>query len=188
MSAFLVDPEHIRQLVNFRWNGCQHYRRHVQLTDGNGSNIYRMQHHADGITLGRANLASIAARYPDDEKQYRHRDHQRENDFLFECGRPTTFDRNLTLGDIASMLACFTYQSCEYKEWETSHAKKWCDDLRDEICRCIREVARPTKLANGASEPYWDYSEKRRDERRFAAAAFQQEYKETALALQGGAR
>ena len=177
MSAFLVDPEHIRQLVNFRWHGCKFYRRHVQLTDGNGFSIYRMQHHADGITLGQANLASIAARYPGDQEAK-----DREDAYLRECGQETIFDKNLTLGDIASMLACFEYQSCESKEWETSHAKKWCDDLRVELCRCIREVAAPTMMINGASEAYWDYSTNKRDERLATVEARQKEYKATIFA------
>ena len=114
MSAYLVEPEHIAEMVKWAFEGpreahCFHMieRRPVLFEE---SSILKSIEAA--TILAKANIASIVARYPNDPDMV-------ESDFvenvLYHTKRIP--NRQLSAADIWNMCECLDYQSCEVNGW-----------------------------------------------------------------------
>ena len=106
MSAFLVTPEHISEIVKYakkkEFIFAYNYFTKEEI-DCDPKNIVKL--------MAQANIDSLVARYGDDPKDY--------SNYVDEC-----LDSFSTLGradlgsdDIYNMLACWNYQACEVDNW-----------------------------------------------------------------------
>ena len=111
MSAFLVNPEHIAEIVKYAENKKFSHayncftKEHI---DCDPKNIVKL--------LAQANIDSLIARYGDNPKDYA--------DFVNECLNSflTPGKADLGSGDIYNMLLCWNYQSCEVDNWYETDA------------------------------------------------------------------
>jgi hypothetical protein len=136
MSAFLVTPEHISEIVKyakkkeftFAYN-C-FIKKHI---DCDPKNIVKL--------LAQANIDSLVARYGDDPKDYAN--------FVNKCldSFSTIGHADLGSGDIYNMLVCWNYQSCEVEDWYETDAYWLHVYLKDWIAK---------RMADGAKIA-WDY-------------------------------
>jgi hypothetical protein len=153
MSAYLVTPEHIGNLVGWSmqpqrhlhcWNMVQ--RKPVNLDGGNGTTPYHRGAELARI-LAEANLASIAARYGAGSKE-------QERDFVADCiaaaRRPNLL---LSAKDIYSMATCLDYQSCEVFDWVVTDAY-WC--IRAIMAEAARVMASGAKINWSYDQDEWD--------------------------------
>jgi len=145
MSAYLVEPEHIAEIVKWAFDGpndahCYNMadRRHVLFEqDGLLKSIEAAR------ILAEANIASIQARYPNDPDMMA--DNFVENVLHHTKRIP---NRQLKAFDIWNMCGCLDYQSCEVSDWHTKDAY-W-------IIKGIKEEA-GSMMAKQASIR-WSYS------------------------------
>ena len=99
MSAFLVSRTHIAAIVDG-------YHRLVKMNSTEG-------HLADvGQVLWEENVASLRARYPNEENP----------DVTY--GAHKAPKRSATPGELGQHLRCLNYQSCEHEGWEKSTAHR----------------------------------------------------------------
>ena len=106
MSAFLVTPEHISEIVKYAKKKEFRYAYNCftkEQIDCDPKNMVKL--------MAQANIDSLVARYGDDPKDY--------SNYVDEC-----LDSFSTLGradlgsdDIYNMLACWNYQACEVDNW-----------------------------------------------------------------------
>jgi hypothetical protein len=128
MSAFIVSNDHIDYLVS------------AALTYGRGGyvkygDVYISSQNANetGARLISENTNSVQYRYPDEPINalpgpiatvyaidYKYRP------FL-----------HVTPVQTLKALSCYEYQSCEHPGWETSSAKRFCDQLRNAAIRAL---------------------------------------------------
>ena len=140
MSAFLVTPEHISEIVKYakRKNFSHAYncftKEHI---DCDPKNIVKL--------LAQANIDSLVARYGDDPKDYA--------DFVNKCLDcfSTIGHADLGSGDIYNMLCCWDYQSCEVNNWYETDAYWLHVSLKGLVAK---------KMADGAKIT-WDYEKNR---------------------------
>ena len=161
MSAFLVDPDHIRQLIAF----CA--------KDGMNSNTAE----ATAGVLARANLESIQVRYPTSWEGFLEGRGETAEGYVELCKKPARRDMGVTLADIAGMIHCFEYQCDESKGWEKSLAKAECENIRYRLTSRLRQV--------GQADAYWEYSPGTVKDRADKIAA---EMKKRAASFQDGLR
>ena len=120
MSAFLCSPEHIRTIT--------------------GDNT------ADAVLLAKANLRSLAGRYPDTAGK-------QAPSFLCYGSNAAYLQAVRSIGtpparsalERLKLMVCLDYQSCEYKGWQKSKAKRHLDSYK---FSAIRELP-------GYSEALW---------------------------------
>ncbi len=115
MSAFICSPEHIFTLANAL--STQRFSKHD------------LKESAKILAL--ANIESIKARYPrssGNEANFFFPDIKANEEYIKLCQAyqpaPTK-----TPVEIVKLAHCFEYQSCEYKGWETSQAKKLIESI-----------------------------------------------------------
>jgi|TARA_R100000084_G_C4572888_1_gene110097 hypothetical protein len=111
MSAFLVTPEHISEIVKYAKKKEFRYAYNCftkEQIDCDPKNIVKL--------LAQANIDSLIARYGDNPKDYA--------DFVNECLNSflTPGKADLGSGDIYNMLLCWNYQSCEVDNWYETDA------------------------------------------------------------------
>ena len=111
MSAFLVTPEHISEIVKYAKKKEFRYAYNCftkEQIDCDPKNIVKL--------LVQANIDSLIARYGDNPKDYA--------DFVNECLNSflTPGKADLGSGDIYNMLLCWNYQSCEVDNWYETDA------------------------------------------------------------------
>jgi hypothetical protein len=137
MSAYLVTPEHIANLVGWatmprRNLNCYNMqrRRHVFGDE-------RVTRKRLAEILAEANLASVKARYPDHPDMWR-------DDYVDDCIRATERAHNgyLTAADIWNMAVCLDYQSCEVGSWSNEDAYWVIRAIKDEASRVMAASAR----------------------------------------------
>ena len=119
MSAYLVEPEHIAELVKWAFLGtndahCFHMieRRPVLFEERSLPKAIEAAQ-----ILAQANIDSIKARYPNDP------DMLADNfveDVLYHTKRMP--NRQLSAADIWNMCGCLDYQSCEVSGWALKDA------------------------------------------------------------------
>lgn len=125
MSAYVVDKTHIRYLIH----AALHPSLEIFHTDK-----FRWFHNewhdiSDPSKLGQMlwdeNVKSVRYRYGED------RDLPGPVDQNFTYGRHKAFPSSLEVKHIEVIKACncYSYQSCEHDEWETSEAKAFIDAL-----------------------------------------------------------
>ena len=106
MSAFLVTPEHISEIVKYakkkEFIFAYNYFTKEEI-DCDPKNIVKL--------MAQANIDSLIARYGDDPKDY--------SNYVDECLNSFSTLGRADLGsdDIYNMLACWNYQACEVDNW-----------------------------------------------------------------------
>ena len=157
MSAYLVTPEHIGNLVGWSmqpqrhlhcWNMVQ--RKPVNLDGGNGTTPYHRGAELARI-LAEANLASIAELYA---VAVEAADKHEARDFVADCikaaRRPNLL---LSAKDIYNMATCLDYQSCEVHDWVVTDAY-WC--IRAIMAEAARVMASGAKINWSYDQDEWD--------------------------------
>ena len=120
MSAFLCSPEHIRTIT--------------------GDNT------ADAVLLAKANLHSLAVRYPDTAgKQAPYFLCYDSNSDYLQTVRSISTPPALSAPEMLKLMQCLDYQSCEYPGWQNSRARRRLDYY---MSSAIRELP-------GYSEAQW---------------------------------
>ena len=122
MSAFIVTAGHIDYLVsaaisaNIPYGSVTWARERVTLANAD----------TVGAGLWRANVTSVAHRYP--------RDTPDELPGPVPYTDPDTYTfrqyRSVAPVQVLKALACFEYQACEHPGWPASEARAFCDRLR----------------------------------------------------------
>ena len=106
MSAFLVTPEHISEIVKYakkkEFIFAYNYFTKEEI-DCDPKNMVKL--------MAQANIDSLIARYGDDPKDY--------SNYVDECLNSFSTLGRADLGsdDIYNMLACWNYQACEVDNW-----------------------------------------------------------------------
>mgnify|MGYP003149422741 FL=1 len=118
MSAFLVEPKHIAEIVKYAHNkkfGFAYNCFNKEKIDCDPKNMVKL--------LAQANIDSLVARYGEDPKDYA--------DYVNECLDLLKYATDgigislltgvgycdLGSDDIYNMLACWNYQACEVDNW-----------------------------------------------------------------------
>ena len=120
MSTFLVHPNHIGAVAS-----CTGVRVGGELR--NDLNIDDIVH-----MLAKANLDSIAARYP--SETYSDAD---LDSFVADCSSSAKSANTLCAGSIFNMASCLAYQCCEVDDWHTSDARGLIDLIRIHAGRAL---------------------------------------------------
>lgn len=132
MSAFYVGEAHVTAMLS-----AAHRHQHgVWVPAGiagpdwpHGRTLGKGQNASDmtalGLELLRENRNSLAARYPSDFETMMDGN---LNAYRFRMDLHAL--NRLHPAEVAAMIDCYEYQSCEHEEWKTSDARKWCDWLR----------------------------------------------------------
>ena len=106
MSAFLVTPEHISEIVKYakkkEFIFAYNYFTKEEI-DCDPKNMVKL--------MAQANIDSLIARYGDDPRDY--------SNYVDECLNSFSTLGRADLGsdDIYNMLACWNYQACEVDNW-----------------------------------------------------------------------
>ena len=143
MSAYLVDNEHIAQIIEW----CKLPGHHM-----NSYNIYTKERLPDtylekAICLLEGNIDSIKARY-EDALGYKEDDFQSfRKDLVNRILNKKNTDFSLTPNDIWNMCNCLEYQSCEVSNWIETDAY-W-------LIQHIKGIA-GDRMAKSAKQR-WDY-------------------------------
>ncbi len=125
MSAYIVDEEHIRYLVNaglslntygkMTWyshgTAIEPPRKLGELHDGNASEI--------GMMLWRENRASVDARYREENLP-----------MIYTHDRPGAKIHAIDPVQVLKSISCYEYQTCEHNGWYESVARAFCEGLR----------------------------------------------------------
>ena len=150
MSAFLVNPEHIGQVVSWHFSQPMHQTNFYNLHTRQEIKFIDKQPKASqiAIMIAGANAASIKSRYPDNH----HKIIGDLTDYLAACsqaarGGPQIQDP----ASIINMVNCLDYQSCEVENWQQSNAY-W-------ILKVIKDHAttKLVKLASTEDTIAWEY-------------------------------
>lgn len=113
MSAYMVDREHIRYLVNAAMSSTSiDWERAAQL----------------GEILWAENRASIEFRYPDCVNNPDNLPGPIDEDFVYASHEPTRVPMEPV--QILKACDCYEYQACEHPGWASSEAKAFIDALR----------------------------------------------------------
>ena len=151
MSAYLVKPEHIRQLVYWAKQPCRHLNRY---------NIYTKRVLPETTfkmaqCLAMANIFSVKARYGD--KDY-------NDDVCMEYLTDVTLyldkyklDHKLTAADIYNMCRCLSYQCCEVDDWLQTDAYWLISHIESEAARIMASNAKQKWEYDPKAEPVVDY-------------------------------
>jgi hypothetical protein len=107
MSAFLCSDKHIFELAKYYVEKCQQYAHN------------KMQFREAAELLYNANCKSLAARYGDEKEEIE-----------IPINYVPTIDNIFVL---AKQVDCFTYQACEYAEWEDSKAYEMCESIKSHL-------------------------------------------------------
>jgi hypothetical protein len=129
MSAFIVDKAHIDLLVaaglDFPTHGAlAWYTRDERAHRLNGVNADEV-----GAMLWAENLASVAARYPDDASGERPGPIDLTDDDI-AAYRWENVPGRIDPIVVMKAIDCYEYQSCEHAGWRDSAAAAFCDRLR----------------------------------------------------------
>jgi hypothetical protein len=141
MSAYLMDQQTIGLLAHFATESkCVEY-----------GELYGMgfDNNTDKVVeaLTRANLLSLAVRYPDSDPAPDFVG-MSTAEFISECKQEARRMWSVPVIEILKSCDCFAYQSCEYDDWHKSTAHKIINAIRKE---CI------TRLP-GYEEAQWGYT------------------------------
>lgn len=114
MSAYIVDIEMIHVLIQ----SAQNFGDTLDALELNGERV-DIRYHLDefGQMLVDANYASVGARYGEDTKAPTYRFKRPK----FAYWPPVA---------ILKALDGYEYQACESADWDTSGARRFCDELR----------------------------------------------------------
>ena len=141
MSAYLVKPEHIRQLVYWAKQPGKHLNRY---------NIYTKKLLPETLfemaqCLAMANIFSVKARYGD--KDYNDDVCINYLNDVAMCLDKYKLDYKLTAADIYNMCSCLSYQSCEVDDWITTDAYWLIHNIKSTAAR---------EMASNANQT-WEY-------------------------------
>ena len=148
MSAFLVKPQHITEIVKYAENKKFDHAYNCftkEMIDCDPKNMVKL--------LAQANIDSLVARYDDNADEYA--------DYITECLSLLKYSTDgagvsllsdvgccdLGADDIYNMLACWNYQACEVDNWFETDAY-WLHVYLKDLCA--------KKLAEKANVQ-WEY-------------------------------
>jgi hypothetical protein len=143
MSAYLVKPEHIGELI--KW--IKSPRKHM-----NGYNIYtkeEMDTSAEGLvkTLAKANIDSLVSRYGDNSEEYKEfseeclKDLKTSRHGISLFGKSNIGHSHLDAKSIWNMAQCLEYQSCEVDNWIETDAYWILSHIQTEAGRIMASEA-----------------------------------------------
>lgn len=123
MSAYLCNPEHIAALAAYAGSPRDIYNSIIH--DWRiGNNRQNVENCARELAM--ANIASVAAHYPDDVSGGRPGPSMTDEEYIEACGRIArkyeTHKPGLKPVDIIKMCGGYEYQSCEADTWANSLA------------------------------------------------------------------
>ena len=160
MSAYLCDPHHIGHLAAwYAGTGDSHGARHwiEQAGESERADEYNIAP-ALARVLARANIASLAYRYPDDTPGNRPGPTGIGSDeaYIEECsyvaraaGPWRDHAGHRTLVQVLKALSCYDYQACETPDWRGSPAQTLTDWIQDSA----------VALLDGYEEAEWGWPE-----------------------------
>lgn len=122
MSAFVVNEEHIRYLVNAGMSrsitkGYGLSWDYDEMEEGFGPDADEHLNRI-GAMLWQENYASVNHRYGESHDGWRLYSHKREP------------SRHFDPVQVLKAIACYEYQSCEHEGWKVSQARSFCEALR----------------------------------------------------------
>lgn len=128
MSAFLCQEHHIAYLAQY----------YAKDNSGRASDVAEV--------LARANLASLCARYGDDDTD------DASGLYIAECRRlaDSAFWHHFEPSQVINSARCFDYQACEVNDWEHTRAAEICQQI---ISDAVRSFKKDSDIW-GAPEPY----------------------------------
>ena len=149
MSAFLVKPQHITEIVKYAVNNNFKHAYNIFTKENivcDPKNMVKL--------LAQANIDSLVARYDDNPDEYA--DYVSECLSLLEYSTDGTGvnlltgvgDCDLGADDIYNMLACWNYQACEVDKWYETDAYWLCRHLKD---LCAAKMAQNSNVQ-------WEYN------------------------------
>jgi hypothetical protein len=131
MSAFILGTDHIDYLVTAAIDlgttnhgaSSLYWRQHSG--HGVGSYVRLDRHNADafGALLIQENVASIRYLYPDWD------DLPDPSAYTYRRFRPFDGHDTADIAQVCKAVACYEYQTCEHPGWETSEAKRICEQI-----------------------------------------------------------
>ena len=140
MSAYLMDQQTIGLLAHFAVESeASHYGECYGLALETTDNVVE--------ALARANLVSLAVRYPDKDPAESFMDIS-TSEYIKQCKQEAKRAWSVPIVEILKSCSCFEYQACEYDDWHKSKAHKVINAIRKE---CI------TRLP-GYEEAQWGYT------------------------------
>ncbi len=132
MSAWLPNTEHIALIANFAAGGRDGCFRDPRL---------------NGTVLAREVIRSVTHRYPDIvgegfENAPGPVNLTTEQQYIADSSRYIGLDYlNLSLADMAALVACYKYQACESDDWEESPAFLICQEVETMVMSKLRNQA-----------------------------------------------
>ena len=131
MSSFIVEPQHIAELVK-HFQDLPHKPTWFYNNSEKEEIKFRGKLKQDeeiSVLLGCANLKSYNARYP----QYKLEDATEDKNWLEEIIELTRTPKNynLSYAELINMCRCLNYQSCDYKFYEHTNASYILDTIKD---------------------------------------------------------
>jgi hypothetical protein len=138
MSAFLVEPEHIGQLV-------------LWYQQNKSPGLNKIEYKGKDIFLDCKDLVLYLATANQDSISYKYKE---PHDYSY-CGdiwkyqRKVNYAVKISAGDAYNMANCLAYQSCEHPGYKGSAAETLLDMIKDTAAR---------QMAAG-SKVRWDYSD-----------------------------
>lgn len=150
MSAYLVNPNHINQIVSWAKQPGRNINSYNPLTKE------RLPETAEDMArcLALANLFSVKARYGD-------KDYTDDvclnylNDVTDIVGKG--FDYYLTAADIYNMCSCLSYQSCEVDDWIKTDAYWLIHNIKSTAAGMMARNAKQKWEYEPKAKPVVDY-------------------------------
>ena len=140
MSAFLIGKQTIGLLAHY---AVEH--EVVQYGECYGMNLDKKKVIE---ALVRANVISLATRYPDDADPVESFMGMSKAEFIQACQIEASRAWNVPVIEILKSCNCFEYQACEYDDWPKSTANKILNAIRKD---CINKLP-------GYEEAQWGYT------------------------------
>ena len=140
MSAYLVDSEHIAQIIYWaKQPGRTIGRYNIHTKEELDFSAYHM-----AANLAQANIDSLIARYGEKDAEFLLGDYT-ANEFKLECSHKATNQKPsmLSAADIWNMCQCLSYQSCEVDNWIETDAYWLIHNIQSQAAR---EMASNAKI------------------------------------------
>lgn len=140
MSSYLMNPQTIGLLAHFAVES-----KATSYSECYGLNLETVDKVVEALV--RANLLSLAVRYPDSDPAMDFMDLSTD-DFICECKDEAKRSWNVPVIEILKSCDCFSYQSCEYDDWYKSKAFKIINVIRK---KCVSRLP-------GYDNAQWGYT------------------------------
>lgn len=128
MSAYVVDPAHIRALVY--WATCTHFRDH------SGPVTYYWSGSRRRISGDEARVASVLYAENVRSVNSRYNESDTADGFVYAAPKSAAL-RNLRPHDVIGACRCYAYQSCETADWTDTEAHAIVEAIKDRAVWCM---------------------------------------------------